>query len=226
MTIHAAPSGESEGIWAQVSQPLIAGVQNQVPVSYQQTAPGVLEISGLPPGRLNVRLGTSKDGNMAYRSQNVQLAGDVVFEGDEIRGVVVIPVLVLNLKVREKTIGFVLCLGSGNARLESANNGKCVAPGVPEVHDGRNKQIDLLAGSGLRSGGDHPNGHALPSYEQVNLGIAQRIEAPTFGRLEARFDIINVLDEVYRIRDGTGIGVGAPQFGPRRAFFAGLKKEF
>ena len=86
--------------------------------------------------------------------------------------------------------------------------------------------IDLLAGSGLRSGGDHPNGHALPSYEQVNLGIAQRIEAPTFGRLEARFDIINVLDEVYRIRDGTGIGVGAPQFGPRRAFFAGLKKEF
>jgi outer membrane receptor protein involved in Fe transport len=86
--------------------------------------------------------------------------------------------------------------------------------------------IDLLAGSGLRSGGDHPNGRALPSYEQVNLSVAQRIEAPAVGRIEARFDIINVLDEVYRIRDGTGVGVGAPQFGPRRAFFAGLKKEF
>src|SRR6266849_53060 len=77
MTIRAASAGESEGMWAQVSQPLIAGVQNQVPVNSQQIAPGVLEISGLPPGRLNVRLGTSKDGNMAYRWQNVQLAGDM-----------------------------------------------------------------------------------------------------------------------------------------------------
>ncbi len=77
MTIRAASAGESEGMWAQVSQPLIAGAQNQVPVNSQQIAPGVLEISGLPPGRLSVRLGTSKDGNMAYRSQNVQLAGDM-----------------------------------------------------------------------------------------------------------------------------------------------------
>jgi hypothetical protein len=30
---------------------------------------------------------------------------------------------------------------------------------------------------------------------------------------------------VYEIRDGSGIGVGAPQFGPRRGFFAGLSKE-
>jgi outer membrane receptor protein involved in Fe transport len=85
---------------------------------------------------------------------------------------------------------------------------------------------DMIAGSGLRAGGDHPNGHALPSYEQVNLGVSQRFEAPTFGVLEARFDIINVFDEVYQIRNGTGVGVGASQFGPRRTFFAGLKKEF
>jgi outer membrane receptor protein involved in Fe transport len=38
-----------------------------------------------------------------------------------------------------------------------------------------------------------------------------------------RFDVINVFDKVYQIRDG--IGVGAPQFGPRRGFFAGLSKE-
>jgi hypothetical protein len=77
MTIHTAPPGELGGIWAEVSQPLFAGAQNQVPVNNQQIAPGVLEISGLPPGRLNVRLGTSKDGQTAYRSQSVQLAGDM-----------------------------------------------------------------------------------------------------------------------------------------------------
>ncbi|MBV9522181.1 MAG: TonB-dependent receptor, partial [Alphaproteobacteria bacterium] len=84
--------------------------------------------------------------------------------------------------------------------------------------------LDLLAGSGLRAGGDHPNGHALPSYEQVNLGVAQAFDPPGIGRVELRFDVVNLFDEVYKIRDGTGVGVGAPQFGPRRAFFAGLKK--
>ena len=77
MTIHAAPPGELGNIWAEVSQPLFAGVQNQVPVNNQQIAPGVLEITGLPPGRVNVRLGTSKDGQTAYRSQSVQIAGDM-----------------------------------------------------------------------------------------------------------------------------------------------------
>jgi outer membrane receptor protein involved in Fe transport len=86
--------------------------------------------------------------------------------------------------------------------------------------------IGLLAGSGLRADGDHPNGHALPSYEQVNLSISQHISSPTIGSFDARFDIINVFDEVYKIRDGSGIDVGAPQFGPRRGFYAGLKKQF
>jgi hypothetical protein len=42
--------------------------------------------------------------------------------------------------------------------------------------------------------------------------------------LTARFDILNAFDEVYTIRDGTGVGVGAPQFGARRGFFVGLSK--
>jgi outer membrane receptor for ferrienterochelin and colicins len=33
-----------------------------------------------------------------------------------------------------------------------------------------------------------------------------------------------VFDEVYEIRNGKGVGVGAPQFGPRRGFFVGLAK--
>ena len=38
--------------------------------------------------------------------------------------------------------------------------------------------------------------------------------------------MINVLDHKYEIRDGTGVGVGAPQYGPRRGVFVGLTKSF
>jgi len=35
-----------------------------------------------------------------------------------------------------------------------------------------------------------------------------------------------LLDEVYQIRSGTGLGVFAPQFGPRRTILAGLTQRF
>jgi hypothetical protein len=41
-----------------------------------------------------------------------------------------------------------------------------------------------------------------------------------------RADVVNVLDRVYEIRNGTGVGVGAPQFGARRGLFFGLSKDF
>jgi outer membrane receptor protein involved in Fe transport len=40
-----------------------------------------------------------------------------------------------------------------------------------------------------------------------------------------RFDVVNVLDTIYQIRSGSGIGVFAPQFGPRRGFFFGVSKK-
>jgi outer membrane receptor protein involved in Fe transport len=99
--------------------------------------------------------------------------------------------------------------------------------GVSYLWQGTRFSADIVAASGLRSGADGlPNGSALPSYEQVNLGISHKFDFPQVGKIEARFDVINLLDEIYEIRDGTGVGVGASQFGPRRAFLAGLRKEF
>jgi outer membrane receptor protein involved in Fe transport len=46
------------------------------------------------------------------------------------------------------------------------------------------------------------------------------------GKFNARFTIINLFDRSYEIRDGTGVGVGAPQFGPRRAYYFALEKVF
>ncbi len=40
-----------------------------------------------------------------------------------------------------------------------------------------------------------------------------------------RFDVVNVFDTVYEIRDGSGIGVFAPQYGPRRGFFGGWSSK-
>jgi len=43
--------------------------------------------------------------------------------------------------------------------------------------------------------------------------------------LTVRFDIVNVFDTIYQIRNGTGIGVFAPQYGPRRGYFVGISKK-
>jgi outer membrane receptor protein involved in Fe transport len=82
---------------------------------------------------------------------------------------------------------------------------------------------DLLYGSGLRRDGAVPNGDKVPAYLQVNLGVAQELTA--LGGLTLKADVINLFDRGYEIRDGTGIGVGAPQFGPRRGVFVGVTKK-
>jgi outer membrane receptor protein involved in Fe transport len=88
--------------------------------------------------------------------------------------------------------------------------------------------VDLTAGSGLRTTlpGGPPNGAALPGYQQVNFSIVQPIDTGIYKGLELRFDIINLLDQSYQIRSGTGLGVFAPQFGPRRTILAGLTQRF
>lgn len=100
--------------------------------------------------------------------------------------------------------------------------------GASYLWGGTRLGADLIAGSGLRATapGGPPNGEHLPGYVQVNLSVSHRFEHAPGGPLEARLDLINAFDEVYRIRDGTGVGVGAPQFGPRRGLFAGLTKTF
>jgi outer membrane receptor protein involved in Fe transport len=84
---------------------------------------------------------------------------------------------------------------------------------------------DALFGSGLRRG--FANSAHLPSYSQVNASISQAFDlGGIIGKTEARLSVINVFDHVYELRDGTGIGVGAPQFAPRRALYASVTKSF
>ena len=84
---------------------------------------------------------------------------------------------------------------------------------------------DLLFGSGLRKSVVNPNDSHVPAYTQVNLGLSRTFDFLGEDGLTVRFDVINLFDEKYQIRDGSGVGVGAPQFGPRRGFFVGLSKS-
>ncbi len=82
---------------------------------------------------------------------------------------------------------------------------------------------DMLVGSGLRADGAVPNGDKLPAYVQINTGVSHAFDLGPSGDLTARFDIVNLFNTEYEIRDGTG--VGASQYGPRRGFFVGLSKS-
>ncbi|HXN88696.1 MAG TPA: TonB-dependent receptor, partial [Methylocella sp.] len=87
--------------------------------------------------------------------------------------------------------------------------------------------VDLLVQSGLRASTPTvPNGASLPEYAAVNASIVQKLDLGIGQGTELRLDVLNIGDAVYEIRNGTGVGVGAPQFGIRRAILAGLTQRF
>jgi outer membrane receptor protein involved in Fe transport len=85
---------------------------------------------------------------------------------------------------------------------------------------------NYLFGSGLRRDGSVPNGASMPAYFQLNLSVSHDFEFQSTGKLHTQLAVINALDRSYELRDGTGIGVGAPQFGPRRGLYATVQKDF
>ncbi|HXW23846.1 MAG TPA: TonB-dependent receptor [Xanthobacteraceae bacterium] len=82
----------------------------------------------------------------------------------------------------------------------------------------------MIYGSGLRSGFANID-HATP-YASVNVGVAREFQLmPSDKPLTVRFDIVNLFDQVYELRTGTGIGEFAPQYGARRGYFLGLSQK-
>jgi outer membrane receptor protein involved in Fe transport len=83
---------------------------------------------------------------------------------------------------------------------------------------------DIIFGSGLRRG--FVNTEHLPGYGQLNISVAHRFELGQLGKFDTRLALLNVADHVYQLRDGSGIGVGAPQFGPRRTVYLSVSRPF
>ncbi len=91
---------------------------------------------------------------------------------------------------------------------------------------------DALYGSGLRqdatdsNGNTIPNGASVPAYYSINVGVAQSIKLPQNRMLTARIDVVNLTDNIYQIRSGSGVGVNAAQYGERLGFFGSLSLTF
>src|SRR5271170_1752032 len=80
---------------------------------------------------------------------------------------------------------------------------------------------DAVWGSGYRRG--FANSGELPPILQFNAAVVRNFRIPGVGSVEGRVSLINVFDHTYQIRNGSGIGVFSPTYGPRRTLYAGLK---
>jgi outer membrane receptor protein involved in Fe transport len=85
---------------------------------------------------------------------------------------------------------------------------------------------DFLYGDGLRAG--FANLEKLPAYWTDNIGVEHvwHLHSRGIRELRLRFDCLNLFDRVYEIRNGTGVGIAAPAYGPRRAFYGGITAAF
>ncbi len=83
---------------------------------------------------------------------------------------------------------------------------------------------DYLYGTGLHAG--FANTLNLPAYFQLNLNISHRFGRGPLGPVMTRFTVLNALDRSYVLRDGTGIGVGAPQYAARRGYYLTVERDF
>ncbi len=89
---------------------------------------------------------------------------------------------------------------------------------------------NMIYGSGLRAGelddGVVPNSLHTTPYAVFNTGIAHDFHWSSDAKpLTVRFDVTNIFDQIYELRDGSGIGVFAPQFGARRGYYAGISQK-
>jgi outer membrane receptor protein involved in Fe transport len=96
--------------------------------------------------------------------------------------------------------------------------------GASYLWNGTRYSASMIYGSGLRDG--FANTGTVPSYTQVNLGVSHDFNIVSASKpTTLRFDVVNLFDTIYEIRDGSGIGVFAPQFGPRRGFYVGISQK-
>lgn len=84
--------------------------------------------------------------------------------------------------------------------------------------------LDGHFGSGLRDG--FANTSHLPPYATFDVSAEQKLDLFPHDETAVRLSIVNLMNSAYELRNGTGIGVGAPQWGARRGIFAAVIQKF
>jgi outer membrane receptor protein involved in Fe transport len=75
-------------------------------------------------------------------------------------------------------------------------------------------------GSGLRAG--FANTEELGENFQIDLAAEKGWQVPNLGKVRTRVVLINATDNINELRNGTGIGIFQPGYGPRRAVYGGI----
>jgi len=92
--------------------------------------------------------------------------------------------------------------------------------------------LDAIYGSGLRTdskapdGTVIPNGGTVPGYYTVSVGGEHSFKIAGRRAWKVRLDIVNLTDNPYELRSGTGVGVNAPQYGMRRGIFGSVSYTY
>jgi outer membrane receptor protein involved in Fe transport len=92
--------------------------------------------------------------------------------------------------------------------------------------------VDTIYGTGLRTdeaapdGSNIPNGGTVPAYYTVSVGGEQSFKVGRHRFWKVRIDVVNITDNSYELRNGTGVGVNAAQYGARRGLFGSASYSF
>ncbi len=101
-----------------------------------------------------------------------------------------------------------------------------------EAHGTTRLYIDTLYGTGLRTdltepdGSVIPNGGTVPAYYTVSIGGEQSFRLSFHRVWKVRLDVLNLTDNSYELRNGSGVGVNAAQYGMRRGIFGSVSLSF
>ena len=76
LLVKTSVADPGQGEQVQVMQPLAEDSAVPVPVGFAQVAPGLVEVTGVPPGHLNLGVNTSHGNEWTRRSQSVQVSSD------------------------------------------------------------------------------------------------------------------------------------------------------
>jgi outer membrane receptor protein involved in Fe transport len=101
-----------------------------------------------------------------------------------------------------------------------------------EAHGATRVYFDTLYGTGLRTdmtepdGTVVPNGGTVPAYYTISVGGEQSFKVSLHRVWKVRLDVLNLTDKSYELRNGTGVGVNAAQYGMRRGIFGSVSLSY
>jgi hypothetical protein len=75
---------------------------------------------------------------------------------------------------------------------------------------------------------DTSSAHSASSTNHTpdHIGMVRPRNADSGHPLHVQLALINALDRSFQLRDGGGVGVFAPQWGPRRGAYLSLQQDF